>query len=239
MKIHRDIAKALGYELIKRRKHPSSSTHLINLINHYEINLVLDVGANKGQFGNRLRKEGYRGEIHSFEPITSTFQQLLEATEKDHHWYAHQCAMGENVGEIVINIMESSDLSSILPPSDFGKEKYSKIKVLDKEAVLVNTIDQFLANNTAYTGRRILLKMDTQGYDLNVFKGARKSLKAIISLTSEISLTPIYNGMPHYLESLKAYEDSGFVISGIYPISRKDNMAVIEMDCMMLNNSLI
>ena len=82
---------------------------------------------------------------------------------------------------------------------------------------------------------RILLKMDTQGFDLNVFKGASTFIQNIICIQSEISLTPIYSGMPHYLDSLKTYEDAGFVITGLYPISRKEDMTVIEMDCMMLN----
>ncbi|EAW32389.1 hypothetical protein GP2143_14076 [marine gamma proteobacterium HTCC2143] len=236
MKLHKKIAKTFGYELIKRKKHPSSNTHLINLINEYKIDLVIDAGANVGQFGKMLRAAGYKEEIHSFEPISTTFIKLMEAIQPDPNWQAYPCALGEALGEIEVNIMEGSDLSSILPPNEFGKENYKHIKVLDTETVTVRTVENFLTEDIKDCAqRRIFLKMDTQGYDLNVFKGAGEKLDFIIGIESEISFMPIYEGMPHYLESLKVYEDAGFVITGLYPISRKNDMAVIEMDCMMLN----
>jgi hypothetical protein len=80
--------------------------------------------------------------------------------------------------------------------------------------------------------------MDTQGYDLKVFEGALNAIGYITGILSEISLIPIYSGMPHYLESLGKYEEYGFVVTGLYPISRKDNFSVIEMDCMLINNRL-
>ena len=238
MKAHRKIAKAFGYELIKRRKSPSSNSHLLNLISHYKVDLVLDVGANKGQFASMLRDEGYSGDILSFEPVSTTFKVLQDKANSDSRWHAHQCALGEEIGTIDINIMESSDLSSVLSPNEFGKEKYNKIKVLDTESVPIDTIDNFLKTNKLCAKRRILLKMDTQGFDLSVFAGARTSIKNIICIQSEISLTPIYSGMPNYLDSLSTYEKAGFVITGLYPISRKEDMSVIEMDCMMLNKEI-
>ena len=95
MKLHHKIAKAFGYDLVRRKKHPTSSTHIMNLINQYRIDLVLDVGANQGQFGKMLRYEGYKGEIHSFEPVSRTFERLGEACFKDQKWFAHKLAMGD------------------------------------------------------------------------------------------------------------------------------------------------
>ena len=239
MKLHKSIAKIFGYELIKRKKNPSSSTHLINLINNNDIDLVLDVGANKGQFGLMLRKEGYDGEIHSFEPVSNTFNLLNQACVDDNKWFPNKTAMGKESGEETIHITKSSDLSSFLNPNDFGKDKYEKIKVTNTETVPINTIDSYLANNIDnYKNKNILLKMDTQGYDLNVFSGAINSLKNISCILSEISLIPIYSGMPHYLDSLKNYEQHGFIVTGLYPISRKKDLSVIEIDCFMLNTNI-
>ncbi len=57
-------------------------------------------------------------------------------------------------------------------------------------------------------------------------------------ILSEISLIPIYDGMPSYKESLAEYEKHNFLISGFYPVSRnKSNMAIIEMDCVLVNST--
>lgn len=239
MKLHRKLARRFGYELIKRRKHPTSNTHIINLVNAYKIDLVLDVGANLGQFGKTLRQEGYGGEIHSFEPVSATYGLLEKASHADKQWFVHHCAMGNECGNSTINIAGSPDLSSLLMPNKFGKEKYKKIETLRKENIKISTIDTFLEQQiTDLDNRRIFLKMDTQGYDLNVFKGSSNTLKYIVCILSEISLIPIYFGMPHYLDALKNYEEQGFIITGLYPISRKDNLSVVEMDCMLLNSNL-
>ncbi len=238
MKLHRILAKAFGYELIKRKNHPSPNSHITNLINRYEIDLILDVGANHGQFGKMLRKEGYKGDIHSFEPVSTTFELLSHICRNDKRWFAHKIAMGETCGQNTVNIMEASDFSSFLDPNDFGKNEFKEMNVTHSETVEVETIDTFLTTQIKnHMNRRIFLKMDTQGYDLKVFKGASKTTPFIKCVLSEISLIPIYSGMPHYLSSLKKYEDCGFSITGLYPVNRRKDLSVIEMDCMLINRN--
>lgn len=241
MKLHRKFFKALGYEIIKSKKHPTPGSHTINLINQYDIDLVLDVGANTGQFAEKLRIDGYVGDIHSFEPVTATFQYLLDASNDDSKWHIHKKALSFEEGELEINISESSDLSSFLDANVYGKDRFAEIKKSGSEVVDVSTVDVFLEKKIPnYRSRNIFLKMDTQGFDLQVFAGASKSINSIVCLLSELSFTHIYDGMPHYLESLKRYEDSGFAVSGLFPICRKSkkDFTVVEMDCMMLNQSI-
>ena len=236
MKLHNKIARLFGYEMIKRNKHPTLNSHLINLIHLHEIDLVLDVGANSGQFATTLRSEGYKGDIHSFEPVSKTFESLRAACSGDHRWFAHNIAMGDACDKKTVNVTEASDFSSFLKPNDFGKETFGRIKVLYEEVVEVSTVENFLTTQVINVDkRRILLKIDTQGYDLEVFKGAIKVMERIVCVLSEISLIPIYSNMPHYLAFLKKSEEYGFVVTGFYPISRKDNLSVMEMDCVLLN----
>ncbi len=237
MKLHHRIARLFGYEMISRKKSPTLNSHLMDLIKRHEIDLALDVGANLGQFGTMLREEGYKGEIHSFEPVRETFESLKAKCSDDHRWFAYRIAMGDICGGKTINVTEGSNFSSFLKPNDYGKERFQKIKVISEEAVEVSTIENFLtAQVTDCDKRRILLKMDTQGYDLNVFKGALKVLDRIVCVLSEISVAPIYSHMPHYLDSLKEYEEYGFVVTGFYPVTRKDNLSLIELDCTLLNS---
>ena len=126
----------------------------------------------------------------------------------------------------------------------FGFECIRRKKNPSLKSHLFNLIDQYLIDietlNRVLTphtlkGRRILLKMDTQGYDLNVFKGASKYYANIACLLTEISLQQIYQKMSDYHETLSFYESKGFAVSGLYPVSRQKDSSVIEMDCFMIN----
>jgi len=239
VKLHNKLAALFGYELIKRKKHPTSETHLINLFDALGVDLVLDVGANRGQFVQRLRAQGYQGIVHSFEPVSATFRVLEEISASDSAWFVHQLAMGDIEGEAEINITGTSDLVSFLEPSAFGESRYSEIRVASTETVQVSTVSDFVCQHIDdWQHRKLFLKMDTQGYDLHVFAGAKSILGGIAGILSELSVKPIYDGMPHYLDVLRTYEDAGFSVTGVYPISRLEDFSVVEMDCMLINRRL-
>lgn len=232
------LARSLGYELIRRKKNPSIGSHLQNVIAFHAIDVVIDVGANDGQFALLLRNEGFKGRIYSFEPVKQTYQKLRQLSQHDENWKIFNTALGDKVGEEVINVTRSSDLSSLLNPNDYGRATFPSIAVSRRETVHIDTLDHFIARENLADKTRIFLKMDTQGYDLHVFEGARQSLGCIVCLLSEISLIPIYAEAPHYLEALRTYEKSGFVPSGLYPVSRNEDLSVIEMDCVLINRNL-
>jgi FkbM family methyltransferase len=237
MKPYQKFARAFGYSIQRRERQPTADAHLSNLVRASGTDLVLDVGANRGQFARMLRDEGYQGEIHSFEPVAATYGELAATAAGDPAWTVHQAALGAAPGEAVINVTGASDMSSLLQPNEFGQEKFERFEVARTETVRVDTVDAFLAAQVPDAdSRRILLKMDTQGYDLEVFAGARNSWPHIGCLLSELSLIPIYSGMPHYLAALQTYEEAGFAVTGIYPVSRNDDLTVIEMDCMLINH---
>jgi|TARA_B110000971_G_scaffold92635_1_gene95297 FkbM family methyltransferase len=241
MNLYKVLAKSLGYELINRDGSPSLNFHIMDLIQLHEIDLVLDVGGNRGQFAKSLRNDGYSGDIHSFEPVKATFEEIQQASQADKKWTVHNFAMGEQQGQSTVNVTKSSDFASFLKPSDYGKERFKKNKVEYTEEVDINTVDNFLKSDIPnFESKRIFLKTDTQGFDLQVVKGAGKSIPFIHCLLSEISFIPIYDDMPHYIETLEAFESIGFSVSGFYPITRcKKTLSVIEMDCVMVNKAIL
>lgn len=236
MNIMRVLAKSLGYELVNRNKNPSLMFHLKDLIDINKIDLVLDVGGNTGQFAKSIRGAGYKGEIHSFEPVKNTFELLEQSADGDDSWHVHNFAMASEPGSASINVTKGSVFSSLLEPNEYGTERFKKNTVEYTETIKLSTVDHFLKSEIVdLEKRRIFLKTDTQGFDLEVLKGAQQSLELIHCLLSEISFIPIYTGMPSYLESLEAFGSYGFTTSGFYPITRnKTNLALIEMDCIMV-----
>ena len=79
-----------------------------------------------------------------------------------------------------------------------------------------------------------MLKMDTQGYDVNVFNGALGILSNISVLQSEISIIKLYENSPSGMDVLKWFGEFGYCLGGVYPVSREESLAVIEFDCLLV-----
>jgi FkbM family methyltransferase len=216
------------------RTHLALPSHLVGLLKKLEIDCVIDAGAHWGGFGTLLRDGGYAGQIVSFEPVTATFERLRERAAEDDSWAVHRLALGATSGTVTINVTGSTDFSSILEAGDLGARLWpERTVVADEEEVEVRRLDDVLGEVVPGNPTRLFLKMDTQGYDLEVFRGAAGCIESIRGLMSELSLQPIYRGMPHYLEALENYEQAGFAVTGMYPVSRDDDWRVIEYDCVM------
>mgnify|MGYP006085718475 CR=1 FL=1 len=231
----KSLIRFFGYEVIKQKKSPTLDSHLHIILKKLDINYVIDVGANNGQFGMSLRRNGYKGNILSFEPSIDPFNKLQVVANCDLKWEVRNIGLSDKKETKKINIFEASDLNSIFEPSDFGTKRFkSRMKVLYSETIELDTLDNVLGN-LDLENKRIFLKMDTQGYDLNVFKGAKEYIEKILGLLSEIPLQHIYKNNDNYHDILKQYESHDFMISGIFPVSRnKEDETIIELDCVMV-----
>ena len=237
MKLHKELARAFGWELQHiRKEQPTLETHLSQLLPKLGIDCLLDVGANQGQYGIMLRKAGYRGRIVSFEPVKASFDILKARASRDPHWRVCHYALGAKAGEKTIHVSRSSVMASFLEATDYSHRQFPEgMPVVREEKVRIRTLDQVFGEVTeGLKAPRVFLKMDTQGFDLQVFAGAKRSLPEVRGLQTEISIQAIYEKMPDYLESLAVYTKAGFVMSGLYPVSRdRQTLALIELDCVM------
>ena len=210
----------------------SASAQLRSVIESERIDLVIDVGANNGQFGQRLRRY-YRGEILSFEPVGAAYSQLELVAARDTNWRAYDFALGSVDAMLPIHVAGRSSLSSLLATNEYGHAQFGdRARISTEELVSVRRLGDVLEELGIDPGRRLLLKMDTQGFDLEVFKGLGSRAHGVRALLSEVSLIPIYDGMPHWLESLAFYEAAGLCVVGLFPVSR-DAGRIIEYDCLM------
>jgi FkbM family methyltransferase len=200
------------------------------------------VGANGGQFGRLLRSVGYTGRIVSYEPVSTNLDRLRETTASDPHWLVEDFALGaaDSTAEIHVSAGPGK-LSSLLPSNHFGRERFVNLRdeASTTETIEVRRLDAVLDRVIADLDRpRIFLKLDTQGYDLLVLAGAGDRLQDVVALQSEVSCIPIYDGMPHMTEQIAAYEQAGFTIVGMYPVSRDTrSLAVIELDVLMVRRA--
>jgi FkbM family methyltransferase len=221
------------FEYLQRKQIPT-------LLEMYGVNCVVDVGAHAGQYGERLRAGGYRGRIVSFEPTPDAFVELEKRAATDKRWEAHRLALGREDGTTTMNVVPGT-LSSILPPTKFGAGRYPKLQDAKEVEIDVRRLDALLDGLFEGLKRpRPFLKLDTQGYDLDVFAGAGDRIAEFVGLQSEVALMEIYKGMPRMPEALAAYEEAGFEIAALYPVSRQTRTArVLEYDCVMVRASAV
>jgi FkbM family methyltransferase len=233
--IHK-LFQYFGYEFIKLGHFDQGlGSHLVKVFTSRDIDCVLDVGGNTGQYGTYLREIGYTGFIVSFEPVSSAFAALQKKTENDQKWICYNIALGDQAGEREINVFSDTQFSSFLQASDYSKSMWQDIRSSTSEITTIARLDDLFADIREKTSAgRYFLKLDTQGFDLNVFRGARESLKDIYAMQSELSLISVYRGMQNSFAGIEQYRVSGFFISGLFPINIEKGLAVIEYDCVLV-----
>jgi FkbM family methyltransferase len=196
---------------------------------------VLDVGANRGQFGRKLRKV-YSGKVMSFEPLPAAFDELRRAAADDPHWEVHNVALASRDGTQSFRVSESSEFSSFLETNEYCHQRFGNRAEATREVTVnVRRLDSLLHEVVPRLDEaRIYLKLDTQGYDLEVFDGLGDTRKLVVALQTEVSLMPIYKGMPHWTESIGFFESAGFGVTGLFPVNT-EALRVIEYDCTMVD----
>jgi FkbM family methyltransferase len=211
----------------------SQRIQIERLMRDFGVDLVVDVGANRGQFATNIRAF-YSGAILSFEPVSGVFDELARAAAADPDWHVLKLALGDQDAEMTIHVPTQTEFSSLLAANDYSAARFGTGTVPTKEErVIVRRLDQVLEElGDVAAGKRIFLKLDTQGYDPNVFRGLGSRVGDVVALQSEMSLIPIYEGMPHWTESITLYEAAGFGVVGLYPITQ-DHGRVIEYDCLL------
>lgn len=208
--IHWTLRKA-GYNIVKFSPVFSRRTKLFD---SFGINVVLDVGANVGIYAKELRGAGYKGRIVSFEPLSSAYSQLLKNKKADVSWEAFNMALGDKEGETTINIAGNSYSSSILGMLPAHLQSAPESKYVGQEQVKLSTLDSIF-DSLRVEGQNVCLKIDTQGFEENVLKGAEKSLRFINTIQLEMSLTPLYNGELLFPEMYALLSAKGYQLVGV------------------------
>jgi FkbM family methyltransferase len=238
------VSRSLGYDIVPLRemKERDFALHLRELLARLRIDCVLDVGANVGQYRDFLRdKVLYDGKIISFEPISRHVERLRLRSRDDEDWHIEGYALGSEDGSLPINVMVSDQFSSFLQPDNSHIDDYDSLNVPSHvETVAVRTLDTILPElRTRYEFKRPYLKLDTQGFDIEVLQGSSACLCEMRALQTEASVIGIYKGMPSYMETIRYLGERGFDVTGFYPISRDRSLRLIEFDCVMMNRTSI
>jgi FkbM family methyltransferase len=218
------FARATGVE--------SLATHLAALLRLLEVDCVLDVGANRGQYARLLRRIGYRGRIVSFEPVPESFAVLRRLAGNDRKWTTVPFALGAEDALLPIHVTAVTEFSSLRTPTDYARRTFPGSAVTRTVDVPVHRLDDVWAEHVG-TARRVHLKLDTQGYDQQVLEGAREVLDRVASVQTELAVKAVYEGVPRYAEAIPRLEACGFELTGVFPVLRDGQLRIVELDCVM------
>jgi len=186
------------------------------LLKEFDIDLVIDVGANTGGYVGEIRLHEYMGRVVSFEPGERAFNVLKEASSQDPLWDCYKLGVGDAEGELMLNVYDHDVYSSFRNLSEhvtFSNKPKTEI-------VRMVTLDQFMLDNPdLMKARRKFLKVDTQGFEKNVIAGAQNVMDSFSGIMMECSLSRCYDGEWFLEEAFTELRKLGFV-----PWSMKRNI---------------
>jgi FkbM family methyltransferase len=213
--------------------HIASLYHLKQSLQLNKIDLLIDVGANRGQFALDARRTGYKGEIISFEPIAAHQEYLNILAAKDSKWKILPYALGEKCSELMLNVYKDDSFSSFYAVNELAQNSFGNMVELDHvELVKIHTIDEVAESLGITPNRRIFLKTDTQGHDAEVLRGGQQTLNHVLGILTEATVKPLYDECATFEDLSKQLLSMGFVYGGMFPISYiPDTLELIELDC--------
>jgi FkbM family methyltransferase len=175
--------------------------------------VVFDVGANTGQTIARVRHFMPGATIHSFEPSESTFEELRERYGDDPLIHLNRVALGARREERKLFENVSSEMTSFLPLGEHGWGSVAATTL-----VPVETLDDY--SERAGVARIDLLKLDTQGFELEVLRGGAETLAAgrVTLVLAEVFFADVYESAPSFCEVQQAVSQHGFVLVSIYDL---------------------
>lgn len=236
-------ASKLGYTIVPDWQLTTfrQTAYLKRLFEYCKIDTVIDVGANEGQYRDFLRQEvGHTGDIISVEPIPEMVEKLQERARSDPRWRIEGVALAATPGTATLNVMGSNQFSSLLPPDHSEIGYFATMNSVERTVtVQTRTLNDLVKTIPGAPKRNIYLKLDTQGFDLEVLKGGLDALPRVAALQTEASFKRLYQGAPSYIAVVDFLREHGFDMSAAHPNNDGHFPVLVELDFHLISRDLI
>lgn len=203
------VKKALKISGIIVKRYPEEDVvRRMKLVEAKKVSILLDVGANAGQYARLMRDYGFQGKIISFEPLNQAFKSLSKFAAKDPKWSVYNFALGDKNFTSTINVAGNSYSSSLLNMLPAHENAAPESKYVTQEKIEVKTLDSIFDDLNEYG--KVMMKIDVQGFEKSVIDGAKKTLDYIDILQLEMSIIPLYESEMIYLDMIMYLKNFGF-----------------------------
>ncbi|MGO4441829.1 FkbM family methyltransferase [Mycobacterium sp. 2YAF39] len=212
------MVRRAGIDVSRYRPELDDNRRLVTQLESHNVDVVLDVGANMGQYSTQIRGAGFKGRIISFEPLSSPFSVLRTAALADPLWDCRQCALGDYDGTISVNIAgNEGQSSSVLPMLESHRGAFPEANYVGTEEVPIYRLDS-MAPEVLRPTDVAFLKIDVQGYEKLVLAGGKSTVSdRCVGMQLELSLLRLYGGDMLIREALDLVYSMGFTLTGLVP----------------------
>ncbi|MEO0983511.1 MAG: FkbM family methyltransferase [Pseudomonadota bacterium] len=200
----------------------------LEMLSGVPVETLIDVGANRGQFSLATRKAHPECRVHAFEPLEDEAETYRRVFAGQAGVTLYGCALGSEAGETVINVTKRKDSSSLLPVSDRQTEIFPGTEKASERVIQIARLDDIVPAEDC--AGQTLLKIDVQGFELEVLKGAAGLLRQIDHVYVECSFVELYSGQP-LQDEVKAYlEAQGFQHDRVFNQEHDADGAPVQAD---------
>ena len=229
--------RRLGYELHPYDPEPvpaAEDVRRARLLASERIDLLLDVGANEGQYAVRMRRAGFDGRIASFEPLSAAFAALERRAAHDPRWDARRLALSDTDGRAEIHVAGNSTSSSLLDMGERHLRSAPESAYVGTEQVQATRLDS-LWGELVGNGERVFLKLDVQGFEMHVLRGAEHALGDLHGVQAELALAHLYEGDSSWRDVVDHLAARGFELAGVEPgFGDPDSGRMLQFDGVFL-----
>ena len=207
-------------------------TRIKYFIKKKKINLIFDIGSNTGQYAKSLRRYGYKNRIISIEPLEREYKILNIHFKNDKKFKSYNYAIGSENKITNINVAENSVSSSLYKPTKLHLNISKKINLIDKEKIELIQLDRLIKLKKIHISKSIIMiKIDAQGNEIEILKGAKNILQSARLIQLEVSFQKLYSKNKNYLEILNFLDKYNFkIIDFFYGVRSKKNHELLQAD---------
>lgn len=236
-KFFKNVIHYFGVDIIKYPPEKNFNQRLVNILNEVQTDLILDIGANRGQFGKMIFTSGYSNKLLSFEPVSSVYKLLEDCAKQNNNWHVYErCCIGDEVGENYINISNLIGNSSVL---NIKSTQYNvkQSHYVSKEKVKQITLETLNDNTLLKKSKSIFVKMDIQGFEHFVLSCLDKVNYNIVGFYIELSLVKLYDNQEDYLYICNLLKKHGYDLVFVEPESIRSGR-MIQFNGVFLKNGI-
>ena len=198
---------------------PEHERNRFTWLRHLNINTILDIGANIGQFATEVTKVFPEAQIYSFEPIKDVYERLIDNIKENKRIRAFNSALGNINGRTRIFRDGYSASSSLLEMANLHKEAFPFSGSISNQIINIKRLDDMVELERLKLNPEIMIKIDVQGYEEKVVEGGMNTIKKAKVVITEVSFYELYKDQVLFGEIYETFVSLGFDFKGFNDLS--------------------